>query len=63
MNKATEVDMRFALPGDLADWIDEYKVRSGLPTRKQALVHVLRIAQQRDRDRHRKKQERSAHKP
>ena len=50
MNKATEVDLRVAVPGELADWLEEYAARHELPSRKQALLRVLRLAHRRDRE-------------
>lgn len=59
MNKATEVDLRVAVPGEIADWLDEYATRHELATRKQALLRVLRIAHRRDRETSRMRRTRS----
>lgn len=50
MNKATEVDLRVAVPGEIADWLEEYAARYELANRKQALLRVLRLAHRRDRE-------------
>lgn len=59
MNKATHADLRFALPGDLADWLDAYAERHSLRGRKEALCRLIREERLREEDRKRKRAERA----
>lgn len=60
MSDKLQADLRVSVPGDLADWIDEYAKRNAFKDRKPVVLRALLLLRRREQDRLRKQQKKAA---
>lgn len=59
MSDKLQADLRVSVPGDLADWIDEYAARHAFKDRKRVVIQALALLRRREQDRMRKQQKKA----